>query len=217
MKLLINRFDHWSRNIKIKPKLLITFYFVSFVPLLSSAIFFYFSSSEILKEELGEYMVGTTKQIDQRLGSFIEETNHLTATIHFNESVQNFLEVEDPYNQSTIAESQRLRQFLDTMLYHRSRLLSLYVINDFLSDTWYSDIITKENFRLLPVSQKQFAKGEPSFTFTGRLYYTSEFEERGTVLLNFDPGYLSEMTNSIKLGETGFVFCLQKMEIQQLL
>lgn len=225
MKRIIYKLEQWSKNIKIKPKLLITFYIVSFVPLLSTASFFYLSASKILEEELGEYMVGTTKQIDQRLGSFIEEVNHLTGTIHFDDNVQSFLEVEDPYATSTIAKSQRLRQFLDTILYNRSRLLSVYIINDygksiysskspamidydFLGDPWYSDLIQEKEFRLLPVSNKQFAKGEPSFTFIGRLFHAAEFEDRGTVLLNFDPKYLSEMTDSIKLGETGFVFML---------
>ncbi|WP_226527236.1 sensor histidine kinase [Metabacillus niabensis] len=225
MKTLLDKLDRWGGKFKLQPKLLIIFYFVSFVPLLTLAAFFYFISTEILKDELGAYMVGTTKQVDQRLSSFLEEMNHLTSTIHFNDSVQNFLDTDDPYEQSTIENSQRLRQFLDNITHHRARLDSVYVINDygkvihssksssvfdydFLGDPWYVDRIKEEGFHLLPVKQHAFARGKSSFTYMGRLNYFSQYREQGTLLLNFDPQYLSEMTDSIKLGDTGFVFML---------
>ena len=72
MNLLAGLLDRWTKHIKLRTKLLLTFYFISIVPLVMTAAFFYFTLTASLEEEVGASMVQTTRQVDERLTSFAE-------------------------------------------------------------------------------------------------------------------------------------------------
>ncbi|WP_134698595.1 sensor histidine kinase [Ammoniphilus sp. YIM 78166] len=223
MRRLAERLDRWTSQIKLQPKLLITFYFVSFVPLFTTAAFFYFAMTESLEEEVGTSLVLTTRQVDERLSSFVEETTHLAKILHFDPNVQELLGWEDPSDLSVIPSLQELRRSLEPIVYHRAHLRSIYVINDygryiysgknmgkldydFEGDPWYKEVVKDKDFRLLAVHPQQYVLGAPVVSFAGRLYHNLDFKQRGTLLFDFDPEYFSSMIDSIRVGKTGSFF-----------
>lgn len=225
MKRLAVRLDRWTSQIKLQPKLLITFYVVSFVPLITTAAFFYFASTKSLEEEVGASLIQTTRQVDERLSSFVEEMDQLAKIIHFDRNVQTFLSWEDPADLSMISSLQELRLFLEPIVNHRTHLNSVYLINDygrmiflskdiakieydFSKDTWYKNVVKQTEFRLLPAHPQDYVRGESVVTFAGRLFQMADLKERGTLLLDFNPQFFSDMTDSIRVGKTGSVFML---------
>ncbi|KHF40563.1 cache domain-containing sensor histidine kinase [Halalkalibacter okhensis] len=231
MNKIINKLDSWTSHIMVRPKLLFTFYIVSLLPLFLVATFFYFKSTQALKEELGSYMVETSRQVDLRLSSSIEEMENLSRIIHFNSDVQRFLNLKDQTDREELAFQLDLRNFLRNVVNHREYLWSVFLINDygsvlyysedfvnpvfaswwsevelehdFQSDPFHQEVVSEKDFYLYPPQQSNYYNGEFVATYGGRLYQLNE--EKGTLLFNFDPQYFSNMSDSIKMGQTGFV------------
>jgi two-component system, sensor histidine kinase YesM len=222
---LAEKLDQWTSQFKLQTKLLVTFYMISFVPLLATAAFFYFASTKSLEEEVGASLIQTTRQVDERLSSNVEEMAHLTKFIYYDQNTQSFLHWKDPADQSIIASLQELRSFLEYIVAHRPHLNSVYLVNDFgrsifgnkdivkmnydfPSDSWYKEVIKDTDFRLMPAHPQNYGNGEPVVTYGGRLFQVSDLEESGTLLMDFDPEYFSTITESIRVGKTGEVFML---------
>ncbi len=220
----------------VRPKLLFTFYIVSFLPLFLIATFFYVTSTQVLKEELGSYMVETGRQVDLRLHSFADEMENLTRIIHFDSNVQKYLNVQDQNDPATYTLQLNLRDFLRKVVNHRDYLWSIFVINDngnvlfysedfvnpyfaswwhektlelnFQSDPLIEKIYINKDFRLYPPRPSKYLNTDVAVEYGGRIYQLNE--EKGTLILHFDPDYFSNMTDSIQLGETGFVALLSE-------
>ncbi|WP_208588548.1 cache domain-containing sensor histidine kinase [Gracilibacillus suaedae] len=235
MNKLLQKLDQWTSHIMIRPKLLITFYLVSFTPILLVSYFFYISSSQTLKDELGKYMVETSRQVDLRLDAFIEEMEYLALSIQNDQDVQRFLNLQDQTDPMYLDMQLDLRDLLATTVDYRDHLWSVFVVNDYgsilyyskpstnpLFSSWWSaveidDAFLTENqmyqkikeekeFALYPPHSASFTNDEQVVTFGGRMYQLTK--EKGTLLFNFDPSFISQMSDMVQIGDTGFVSVL---------
>ncbi len=225
MNPLVELLDRWTSRIKLRPRLLMTFYFISIVPLVITAAFFYLTLTQSLEEEVGASMVQTTRQVDERLLAFTEETTHIIKIIQSNSNTQAFLNWDDSSDLSIIPELQSLRNLITTVANQRTSIRGVYVVNDygkfmytsqdmakmsfeFLKDPWYQEVAQIKNFRLLPEHEQHYAQGASVVTFAGRMFKVSDLEESGTLLLDFDSQYLSNMIEPIRVGKTGSVYMI---------
>ncbi|GAE28750.1 sensor histidine kinase [Halalkalibacter hemicellulosilyticus] len=231
MNKLINKIDQWTSNILVHPKLLVTFYIVSLLPLAIVSSFMYVNSTQALKEELGSHIVETSRQVDLRMNSFIGEMGALSRIVHFDPDVQRFLNLKDQTEPTSLSWQLDLRHFLRNIVSHREYLWSVFLINDhggviyysedfvnpvfaswwhqieldhdFHHDPIYQKIVREKEFLLYQPHKSDYYNGDYVVTFGGRLYQLNK--ERGTLLFNFDPDYFASMSNSIHLGDTGYV------------
>ncbi|MCK0471716.1 sensor histidine kinase [Halalkalibacter sp. APA_J-10(15)] len=231
MNKLINKIDQWTSNILVHPKLLVTFYIVSLLPLVFVSSFMYVNSTQALKEELGSHIVETSRQVDLRMNSFIGEMEALSRIVHFDPDVQRFLNLKDQTEPTSLSWQLDLRNFLRNIVSHREYLWSVFLINDhggviyysedfvnpvfaswwhqieldhdFHHDPIYQKIVHEKEFLLYQPHKSDYYNSDYVVTFGGRLYQLNK--ERGTLLFNFDPDYFASMSNSIHLGDTGYV------------
>ncbi|WP_159888342.1 cache domain-containing sensor histidine kinase [Paenibacillus puerhi] len=227
MNRAIEWLDQQTNNMKLRPKLMITFYFISIVPLVVTAAFFYLTLTQSLGEEVGASMVQTTRQVDERISSFTEETTHLTKIIQFDSNTQAFLDWEDPADLSLIPSLQALRSLISTVTNQNTHLRSIHVINDhgnflaeskdmfklrfdFLHDPWYKEVVQHKGFRLLPAHEQNYVQGASVVSFAGRIFKVSDLKESGTLLLDFDTQFLSSMIDTIQVGKTGSVYLISR-------
>lgn len=227
MNRFVEQLDRWTNHIRLQPKLLITFYFISIVPLVITAAFFYLTLTQSLEDEVGTSMVQTTRQVEERINSFMEETTHLANIIQFDSNTQAFLGWEDPADLFITPNLQALRNLITTITNQRTHLRSIYIVNDhgryifasqglanmefdFLNDPWYMNISKQKGFKLLPVHIQNYAQGAPVVTFEGRIFKVSDLKETGTLMFDFDREYLSNMIETIRVGQTGSVFLISE-------
>jgi hypothetical protein len=64
---LAKNIDHWTRNINMRTKLLVIFYFVTLVPVGIISILFYQNSTKALEKEIGTTRVEMARQVENRL------------------------------------------------------------------------------------------------------------------------------------------------------
>ncbi|WP_163537983.1 sensor histidine kinase [Gracilibacillus sp. YIM 98692] len=237
MNKVLSKLDYWTSHIMIRPKLLITFYLVSFIPILLVSFFFYKTSTHTLKDELGAYMVETSRQVDLRLDAFIEEMEYLSMSIHHDQKVQRFLNLKDQTDENSLHMQLDLRDLLSTTVDYRDNLWSVFVVNDhgsiiyysksnanpLFSSWWsavelddafltedpiYQQIVKEKDFSLYPPHAAKYTNNQKVVTFGGRLYQLTK--EKGTLLFNFDPQYISKMSDMVQIGDTGFVTFLSE-------
>jgi two-component system, sensor histidine kinase YesM len=222
---LIEVLDGWTNHIRLRPKLMITFYFISIVPLVATAAFFYLTLTQSLEEEVGASMVQTTRQVDERMMSFTEEIMHLAKIIQFDSDTQIFLDWKEASDLSLIPNLQALRNLISTITNQNTHMRGIYVINDhgrfisankdmaklgfnFLHDAWYKDVLKHNGFRLLPAHLQNYAQGASVVSFAGRIFKVSDLQESGTLLLDYDTQYLSNMIDTIQVGKSGSVYMI---------
>jgi two-component system sensor histidine kinase YesM len=197
------------------------------VPLLITAAFFYFTLTQSLEEEVGASMVQTTRQVDERINSFTEETTHLANIIQFDANTQEFLSWKDASDLSVVPNLQALRNLITTITNQRTHLRGIYVVNDygrflyasqdmanmgfhFLNDPWYREVMQQKGFRLVPAHEQNYAGKASVVTFAGRIFKVSDLRESGTLLFDFDTEYFQNMIDTIRVGKTGSVYLISQ-------
>lgn len=76
---------------KMRTKLLISFFLISFIPLLLSTYLYYKQSTKAIEKELGDYTVEVSQQVAGNLNTFYQESVKLRNMIESNSEVQRFL------------------------------------------------------------------------------------------------------------------------------
>ncbi len=221
-QILMNQF----RNLKLNTKLLITFSLVSLVPLVSILFLSYYNSAKVLEQEFGASVIEISRQVERQLDAFDAEMKHISNVVLFNKDLQFFLSMEKHTNNTQDVNTIRyLRMFIGDLVTIRPGLRGIFVVNDlglvvyeanemadlsydFNSDPWYVEAIAKHNYALLPAHPQTYVKGDSVITYLVRLTDHADFQEKGTLLIDFDPEYISKMNENIHLGETGYVFML---------
>ncbi|TDF99772.1 sensor histidine kinase [Paenibacillus piri] len=209
-------------------KLFIVFCLVSLIPLIVSAVTFHDSASKALEEELGANTAEILKQVDSSLSSFMLETERLANMVRFGEATINFLDMkeqsDDLFTIQTYAEIRKLLWSIGNL---RSYLSGIYMINDngltvygnaenrlmktdyhFSQQPWYKEIMKNKQFRLYPVREQDYVDGQPAVSYAGRIFDFNRGQDRGTLLINFNPDVISFMSKNIQLGKTGYVFMM---------
>lgn len=225
---LAKKMDYYARNIKIRPKLFTTFLLISLIPVLTISILHYNKSKKALEEEIGKYTIEIARQVENRLDSFFHEIEHLVNIVGYNEDVQRFLAI-DRYSEELrhVQITLNVREFISSIGKLRNHLMGVFIMNDqglmvtdkkisqlvaqsfqFEEEPWYREFQQKRGLQLLPVHPQHYGSGEPVVTFAVRLTHVSDFEERGTLLIDFDPKIIDDMSETIQLGDTGYVFVM---------
>lgn len=227
MNRLVELLDRWTHHMRLRTKLMIAVYFISIVPLVMTAAFFYFILAQSLEDEVGASMVQTARQVDERILSFVEETTHLAKIVQFDADTQAFLGWEDAADLTVIPNLQSLRNLITTITNQRTHLRGVYLVNDhgrfiyaskdtvnmgfdFLQDPWYRTAAGHKGFRLLPSHEQNYAQGAPVVTLAGRLFSFSDLQESGTLLMDFDEQYITGMIETIRVGQTGSVYLISQ-------
>ncbi|MDR6550841.1 sensor histidine kinase [Paenibacillus qinlingensis] len=214
-------------NASMSRKLLILFFLVGLVPLLIASVIYQKSASSALEEELGEYTVEITVQAERRLASFEEELQKLANIIRFDRDVQEFLRLpkltDDDKTLQVVADTRKLLRSIGIL---RGNLSGIFIVNDsglvvydgtdrviqfdydYGADSWFQALKTRKGFNLFPLRAQAYMEGKPVITYAGRLTEFAHFQERGTLLIDFDPYMIDEMSSHIQLGETGYVFAV---------
>jgi two-component system sensor histidine kinase YesM len=227
MNHLAKNIDHWTRNINMRTKLLVIFYFVTLVPVGIISVLFYQNSTKALEKEIGTTTVEMARQVENRLESFIQETERIANIIHFDKDVQHFLlidpSVHDPEQDQIILD---IRKLLASIGSFRGDLRGIFIVNDqgnmvydatshvarrdyrFSEQLWFQNIKKGQGLQLLPVHSQTYVNGQPVVTFAIRLTQSTNYREIGTLLIDFDPRIIENMSKNIQLGETGYVFMM---------
>ncbi|MCZ8515353.1 sensor histidine kinase [Paenibacillus filicis] len=216
------------QNASVVKKLFLVFCMISLIPLLISVLAFHKSASNALEQELGANTLEILKQVDSRLGSFIQETERMANMVRFGEATINFMDLKEQNDDLfTIQTFGDIRKLLWAIASLRSYLEGIYIINDhglmvyantenrlvkpaydFQSQGWYKDILSNKNFRLYPVREQDYLDRQPVVSFAGRIFDVNRNQDRGTLLINFNPDVISFMSENIQLGKTGYVFLM---------
>jgi two-component system, sensor histidine kinase YesM len=216
------------KDASVVKKLFLVFCLVSLIPLLISVLAIHKSASKVLEEELGAYSAEILKQVEGRLSSFILETERMANMIRYGESTLNFLNLtkvnDDLFTIQTVGEIRRLLWSIGSL---RSYLAGIYIINDhglsvyanpdnrlvradysFEAQAWFEEIKKNKEFRLYPVQEQDYVDGQPTISYAGRIFDVNRNQERGTLLINFNPDVISFMSKDIQLGQSGYVFLM---------
>ncbi|TBL78993.1 cache domain-containing sensor histidine kinase [Paenibacillus thalictri] len=215
------------RNMNMKNKLLIVFFLIGLLPVLFFALIFYRQSTMAFEEELSKYTVEIAKQVGGRLDSFVQEMERVGNIVRFDPDVQTILHnAADPSDPETVYSIRSARNLFDNIGNFRSYLKGIYLVADsgllvynspgdvaklnfpFAQDEWFKRIKEQQQFRLNPVHPQNYVKGEPVVTFSSRLLDNREFRSKGTLLFDFSPTIIREMSDTIQLGDTGYVFMM---------
>ncbi|MCR8632976.1 cache domain-containing sensor histidine kinase [Paenibacillus radicis (ex Xue et al. 2023)] len=215
------------RNMNMKNKLLIVFFLIGLLPILFFALIFYRDSTKAFEVELSKYTVEIAKQVGERLDSFVQEMERVGNIVRFDPDVQTILhDSQDPTEPALVYSIRSTRDLFDNIGNLRSHLKGIFLITDsgllvyngagevakrnysFEQDDWYWQIKQKELFHLNPVHPQTYLKDEPVVTFSARLMDNREFRTKGTLLFDFSPKIIREMSETIQLGSTGYVFMM---------
>jgi two-component system sensor histidine kinase YesM len=215
------------RNKHMKSKLLIVFLLIGLVPILCFALITYQQSTKAFEVELSKYTVEIAKQAGGRLDSFVQEMERVGNIVHFDGDVQTILHyTSDPSDSEFIKSVTSVRNLFDNISNFRSYLKGIYLVADpdilvyrsigdvakmdfaFDQDPWFKQIKEQRGFHLNPVHPQNYVKGESVVTFSSRLLENREFQPKGTLLFDFSPNILREMSDTIQLGKTGYVFMM---------
>jgi two-component system sensor histidine kinase YesM len=215
------------KNFSMASKILIILCLVSLFPLLLTSYVLYHNSSSALQEELGDYTVEITRQVNNRLELFQEEMMRLVNIIRFDEDVQKFLlfsGVNDDLK--SIETTNEISKMLNAIGSLRGNLYGIYIRNDdgvtaygalnssarlnyhFEKESLFQEMSNVDGFHLRPTQPEYYADNRPVVTFAGRLVEFDQYWERGTLLIDFDPKVIEQMSDPIQLGETGYVFVM---------
>ncbi|MEC0226455.1 cache domain-containing sensor histidine kinase [Paenibacillus alba] len=215
------------RNMNMKNKLLIVFLLIGLVPVLCFALITYQQSTKAFEAELSKYTVEIAKQAGGRLDSFGQEMERISNIVRFDGDVQTILyQAPHPSDSEFIQSVRSVRNLFETISNFRSHLKGIYLIEDpgilvysstgdvanmdfaFDQDPWFKQIKQQQQFHLNPVHPQNYVKGDPVVTFSTRVLDNREFHTKGTLLFDFSPTILREMSDTIQLGKTGYVFMM---------
>ncbi|TMV50034.1 sensor histidine kinase [Paenibacillus mesophilus] len=215
------------RNMNVKNKLLLLFFLIGLIPVLFIALIFYRQSTRAFEEELSKYTVEIAKQAGGRLDSFVQEMERVANIVRFDSDVQTVLHGSgEPIDPGTVHSIRAVRNFFDSIGNFRSYLKGIYLVTDsgilvyngsgevarlgysFQEDDWYRQIVRQPQFRLNPVHPQSYVRDEPVVTFSLRLMDIRDFATKGTLLFDFSPTIIREMSETIQLGRTGYVFMM---------
>ncbi|WP_248926208.1 cache domain-containing sensor histidine kinase [Paenibacillus hamazuiensis] len=216
------------KDASVVKKLFLAFCLASLIPLLMSAFAFHKSASKVLEEELAVNTAEILKQVDSRLGSFIQETERMANMVRFAEATINFMDLQELSDDLfTIQTYGEIRKMLWSIANLRSFLAGIYIINDhglavyansenrivqtkydFSSQSWYREIKNNKQFRLYPAREQDYVDRQPVVSYAGRIFDVNRNLDRGTLLINFQPDVIAFMTQNIQLGKTGYVFLM---------
>jgi two-component system sensor histidine kinase YesM len=228
MRQVRERFLRMLQDASVVKKLFLVFCLVSLIPLLITVLAFHKSASNALEEELGANTAEILKQVDSRLSSFILETQRMINMIQYGEATINFMDLKELNDELyTIQTYGEVRKLLWSISNLRSYLAGIYIINDhgltvyanpdnrivqtdydFSSKDWYQEIRNNKTFRIYPVRKQDYLDGQPVVSFAGRIFDLNRNQDRGTLLINFNPDVITSMSKDIQLGQTGYVFLM---------
>jgi two-component system sensor histidine kinase YesM len=224
---LIDRTVFYIRNSSMAIKIFVIFCLVSLFSLLLTGMIIYQSSSQALEEELGIYTIEIAKQVDHKLESFQDEMQRISNIIRFHSDVQEFLKfrqvTDDLKNIQAINEIRELFVSIGNL---RGNLSGIFLLNDyglmvyeafdsvvkrsysFDREIWYQEMKNAEGFRFWPVRPQSYVDDRPVVTFAGRLIEFDRYRDKGTLLFDFKPDIINQMSEDIRLGQTGYVFLM---------
>jgi two-component system sensor histidine kinase YesM len=227
MKKLAEKIDFLTRNMNLGRKLLINFCIVSLIPFMTSTMIYYYSAASALEKELGNYTTEITRQVDDRLSSLIQENERITNMIRFDEEVQLFLSLRNPYkNDKGVRTIKEIRRLFASIGRLRTNIRGVFLVNNygsmtyegttdvaktgyiFQEESWFQNIPLDGELHLLPVHKQDYAKGKTVVTFATKFLNFHNYNESGTLLIDFSPEIINQMSANIQLGETGYVFLL---------
>jgi two-component system sensor histidine kinase YesM len=227
MKRLADKIDFLMRNMNVRKKLLINFYIVSLTPLLIMSMLSYYSSAHELEKELGIYTIEITQQVENRLDSFMRETERIGNMIRLDTQVQEFLSMKQlNQNDRDIYTVRYIRQLFASIGNQMDYLMGVFLVNDFdvmasdatrdvvhmdypfRQESWFRDLQPKGMLQLIPVHPQNYVSGSPVVTFADKIVNFTNYREKGTLFLDFSPSVIDQMSENIKLGQTGYVFAL---------
>ncbi|MDF2963555.1 MAG: histidine kinase [Paenibacillus sp.] len=224
---MFKRLAGWMklRNLSMRKKLFILFCLVSMVPLAVSAFLFYRNSTQALEKELGTYTVELSHQVESRLDAFVERMEQMKDVIRFNPNVQRFLTFsrynDDPAQIDTINEVNRLFQQTVTL---RGELQGIFLYNEHGLRAYYtSDGVAKFDYDLnqdpffrnsdwsrfgflLPTHPQRYVKNKEVLSYAGKVTDFTDFKESGTLIIDISPEEIGRMSQTIKLGSSGYMF-----------
>jgi two-component system sensor histidine kinase YesM len=224
---MIKQLMQWMNlgNLSMRKKLFIFFCLVSLLPLSVSAFLFYINSTEALEKEFGTYTVEISQQVESRLDAFVEQLDQMRDVIRFNPNVQRFLSFSQYTDNiaeiDTINEVNHLFQQTVTL---RGELRGIFLFNEYGLRTYYtSDGVAKIDYNLnkdpffrdldlkkfgfvLPTHPQLYVKNKQVLSYAGTVTDFTSFEDRGTLIIDIAPEEIVRMSQSIKLGSSGYVF-----------
>ncbi len=226
MKLLIKK-GAFFRNMNMRNKLLIVFIMIGLVPVILFATFFFQKSKDAFEEELGKYTLEISKQAGGRLDAFVQEMERVSNIIRFNPDVQTILyDFDNERTSSSIYAERNVRSLFENIGHFREDFKGIFLVTDqgllvyngsgdpvkldynFNDNPWYQAVKEEKNFKLNTAHPQTYVRGEEVVTFSTRLMDNREFKPKGTLLIDFSPHTLLNMSENIQLGESGLVWMM---------
>lgn len=114
---------------KIKTKLMISYFIISVAPLLLVAIIFYFISSNNIKETSSSFINLYTSQMSKEIASYLNDVNELTKGIYHTNITKYLMNEEGLSKSKFIANRLEIIQYLDKLLQQDQNLYGVYILS----------------------------------------------------------------------------------------
>lgn len=228
MRKLLIWIDLFTRNVSMQKKMFAGFFLVSFIPLLITSYLIFNHSTNKLAEEIGNYTVEITKQVDSRLDAYLRETARNGDMIRYNIFVEDFLGIQSfSADQGDVETITNARSLLDSIGQLYEGVKGIFVINnynnmifssteqvpdfqyDFNNEQWFHEKNTGLAPYVLKFHTQSYVNDSPVISYVSTIM-DSSYSEAGNLIIDFSPDIIANMSRGIRLGDTGLVYMIDK-------